>query len=70
MATDTNTMATLDTANNANKNTAIDGSSMPHPRIVHPPLTSQMSASGVPISQNVHHRATWPVASLARNFMG
>ena len=41
-------MATLDNANSANKTPPIIGSWMPHPTIVHPPLTSQTIVSGVP----------------------
>jgi hypothetical protein len=34
-----------------------------------PPLASQTSESGNPISQNTHQSAIWPVANLARNLM-
>ncbi len=69
MATEANGMATLANVKSAIINPAINGSSMPHPVTMQAPVASQTRASGVPISQNVHQRAMWPVANLARNFM-
>src|ERR1700722_17601996 len=48
---------------------AINGCSMPHPVTMQAPLASQTRASGVPISQNVHQRAIWPVANFINNFI-
>ena len=62
-------MAMLESVNSTMRNPAINGSWMPHPTTMQPPLTSQTSESGVPISQNTHQRAICPVANLARNLM-
>ena len=61
MANETNGMAMLESANSASNNAPAVGSGMPHPTTVHAPLTYQRSASGIPMSQKVHQRATWPV---------
>src|ERR1700728_2342787 len=62
-------MATLANANSTMTDPATNGSPMPQPVTMHAPLASQRMASGIPISQNVHHRAIWPVANRARNFI-
>ena len=70
MANETNGMAMLEIANSASNNVPAVGSEMPHPTTVHAPLTSQRTASGIPMSQKVHQSATWPVISFLRNVMG
>jgi uncharacterized protein DUF1330 len=75
MATETNAIPKFDTVNSVIKNPAINKSvrgpsdCISHPVRMHPPLTSQMIASGIAISQNVRQRATSPANNFARNFI-
>src|SRR5689334_2265956 len=70
MANETNGMAILKAANNASNSPPIAGSWNPHPIMVQAPLTSQRSASGIPMSQKATHRAIWPVMNFLRSVMG
>ena len=70
MANETNGMAVLESAKIASNRAPAVGSEMPQPTTVHTPLASQSSASGMPMSQKVHQRATWPVTSFLRNIIG
>jgi len=61
---------TLNNANNASRNPSISDSRIPHPIMVHVPLTHQRKVSGAPMSQKAYQRAIWPRISFLRNVIG